>query len=406
DLSFFVAPSIFDCSDVGTTTTVFLTVTDEAFNTNVCYTEVLVRDLDPPAIACRATVNVALPASGTVTMTDAILVYAVDDNCDVTYTFSPETVGCADVGSPVDVIVAITDPGGNENACVSTVIVEDNQPPVIACNPSTSVHLAAGGTLAIDALAVLAAVDDNCDLNYVTTPAMVDCGDAGHTVPVTIEASDPGGNTTTCSGVLNVLDPKPSGCAIIAPEFIYCGASGIQISAQVNGGYGPFDYHWEITKGAADGWSIVAGQGTPNVIIDAGIKKVTLVLTVTDVCGKKVKCKYKTTCVEPAPLASAPLVPVNPSVAPVQQIPWTGQDAAVMIYPNPARDHLVLNLDASLVARLVIMNPAGNVVMDRSDLASRQLKTVDVSGLTPGIYVLVVQLQDSGTVVRRFVKAG
>jgi len=92
----------------------------------------------------------------------------------------------------------------------------------------------------------------------------------------------------------------------------------------------------------------------------------------------------------------------------------TGIDEATVVsitgaYPNPANDRLTLGLDARTAAQgtLTVSDLTGREVVasNVSIAAGANSITVDVSALTPGVYVLSLQPVGSSVVTERFMKA-
>ncbi|MCL2414902.1 MAG: T9SS type A sorting domain-containing protein [Bacteroidales bacterium] len=78
------------------------------------------------------------------------------------------------------------------------------------------------------------------------------------------------------------------------------------------------------------------------------------------------------------------------------------QDPAMEVisfYPNPARD--VLNIRANNIRKIEIINMMGTIVISTS--GSGNSHTLDISGLTPGLYFIRVTT-DTGVSIGRFIK--
>ncbi|MBR9923317.1 MAG: T9SS type A sorting domain-containing protein [Bacteroidetes bacterium] len=114
----------FDCSDVGSPTTVFMTIEDSQGNSNSCWTEVTIGDLFDPVAICNATLSVSLDASGSLTLDPALIDAGSYDNCPITFSLSPATLSC---GDPVTNTVQLTvsDPDGNFAYCFSQVTISN-----------------------------------------------------------------------------------------------------------------------------------------------------------------------------------------------------------------------------------------------------------------------------------------
>ncbi len=89
-------------------------------------------------------------------------------------------------------------------------------------------------------------------------------------------------------------------------------------------------------------------------------------------------------------------VTVNGSIG----INIAGSDATLRIYPNPA--HASLNLDGDDIASIVILDLSGREVMRlQADQAQR---TIDISQLNNGVYMLVATDHHGNRTIAKFVK--
>ncbi|MDF1699264.1 MAG: hypothetical protein P1U56_25640, partial [Saprospiraceae bacterium] len=102
DVSLEVSPSNFNCSNIGDTTIVFLTVTDESGNTNQCWTTVFVEDKLGPTAVCIAELYLSLSADGTGTIAPEEVDAGSFDNCGpVTLELSQTEFDCSDIGDSI-----------------------------------------------------------------------------------------------------------------------------------------------------------------------------------------------------------------------------------------------------------------------------------------------------------------
>jgi hypothetical protein len=72
----------------------------------------------------------------------------------------------------------------------------------------------------------------------------------------------------------------------------------------------------------------------------------------------------------------------------------------VSVYPNPAKDNLIIATNSSAKQSLEIYNIAGQAIYTSEMLA---YKTIDISSFTSGIYILELKT-DKETLVKKFVK--
>lgn len=70
----------------------------------------------------------------------------------------------------------------------------------------------------------------------------------------------------------------------------------------------------------------------------------------------------------------------------------------VNIYPNPASDYLMVELDKKCVGNISILNLVGNVIVN-TDINSLNMR-IDLTGLPEGIYFLNIQT-DTNRIVKK-----
>ena len=118
-------------------------------------------------------------------------------------------------GFPVGVtanIWQVTDGAGNKVACVFTVQVIDNQPPVANCQNAT-VNLDANGNVFVSGSAISNSSADNCGIAFLTSvPSTFGCSNTGSN-SVTLDVKDIHGNSSSCNAVVNVIDNTPPSIA-------------------------------------------------------------------------------------------------------------------------------------------------------------------------------------------------
>ena len=403
ELIFQFNPSSVSCADIGTTVSIIMTVIDEAGNSNTCMTQALVEDKSDLLLICNSNIIIALPPSGSVTLDEDILVEFAQSNCDPTYTFDPPIVDCDDVGTTVTVQVTATRGDGETNSCTSTVFPQDNSTPSILCPANIVMALPPDGNFTILPEEILLSASDNCELSFTASPSSLDCSDVGDTVPVTITASDPSGNISTCITNFVVQDPRPESVSIDGPAEVECSASGIPFSAIVNGGTPPFNYEWQILRGESEGWSIVSGQGTSNIIVDAGTGRFRLKLIVTDLCGKKRRSRYRTRCVEPAPSGFEEW---EEEPTDLLFSRYSINDSKLNIYPNPSSDFINIEVENEIsIASIAVYSLAGNrLIEQKTDFEGSVKIELAINHLVNGLYMMVVQTQNGEKLVKRFIK--
>jgi hypothetical protein len=197
----------FGCSNLGANT-IQIVSKDAAGNMRTRNVAVTVTDAIAPSLSVTATpVVLALNASGQATLTSAVLVNSVSDNCSSapTVTLSKTTFTCADKGSNT-VTVTATDAAGNATTKTATVVVLDFAAPTITVSSTAvTVTLSATGQGSVT-LAQLGSATDNCSgVTLVASKLQFSCAEVGSQV-VTLTATDASGNVTTATKTVTVID--------------------------------------------------------------------------------------------------------------------------------------------------------------------------------------------------------
>lgn len=293
----FPTPSIIYSKNSGTVfqtgiTNVIATVSN-ACNTVNCNFNVTVIDNQPPSITCPATVN-ANASPGQCSANGVSLGSpVVSDNCGVAG-FTNNAPSSFPVGNTA-VTWTVTDVNGNTNQCVQTVIVSDNQLPVITCPATVNVNAATGLCSASGVVLGTPSVSDNCGIANVTNNAP-SAFPVGNTV-VTWSAIDVNSNAKQCAQTVTVTDNQ-------TPVITGCPANIISRNHSAT---------W-IPPVASDNCGIASftSNYAPGAIFPNGISTVTY--TATDVNGKISTCSFtvKTNQINYTIIASGPLTICKP----------------------------------------------------------------------------------------------
>ena len=270
-----VDQTTFDCSEVGDNT-VTLTVTDVNGNISSCTSIITVQDTVAPIANCSAFV-VQLDSIGQAVITTDDIDLNSSDNCAVaSLALDQENFDCSEVGSNT-VTLTVTDVNGNVSTCTSTVIVEDNVPPISLCQDIT-IYLDASGQVSIIPADVDAGSTDNCaiDTMYVT-PNDFSCSGVGAN-PVTLTVTDVNQNTSSCISTVTVLDT-------ISPIAV-CQDITIQLDSLGNASIDP----QEIDNGSNDACGILDFSVDVSTFNCATVASNTVVLTVEDNNGNTSTC--------------------------------------------------------------------------------------------------------------------
>ncbi|MEO1624594.1 MAG: HYR domain-containing protein, partial [Bacteroidota bacterium] len=205
------AGSTFGSSD-GDTQVVTFTVSDGNNSTTCTATLTLVDNQSPSITTCASNQNVNT-GSGTCqgTVPDLTGSVSVSDNCATSVTQSPtagSTFGSAHGDTQV-VTFTVSD-GTNSSSCTATLTLVDNQSPSItACASDQTINMSTSscqGTVP-DMTGSISA-SDNCTTGVTQSPTAGSAfGSAsGDTEVVTFTVTDGGGNASTCTAVLTLVD--------------------------------------------------------------------------------------------------------------------------------------------------------------------------------------------------------
>ena len=75
-----------------------------------------------------------------------------------------------------------------------------------------------------------------------------------------------------------------------------------------------------------------------------------------------------------------------------------GHSDLLQVYPNPATDHIVLNAEGYKIDRITIYNPSGEILWSKET----GVRFIDVSFLSPGIYMLAAEM-DNKVAVKKII---
>jgi hypothetical protein len=312
-------------------TTVTLTHTNVC-GSQTCSFSVSVLDVQPPVIACPASV-VQSTAPNQCTAALSYAPVSVSDNCGapvLSYAFtgalSSSGTGTGSgtsfpMGTTV-VTLKATDGAGLMATCSFSVTINDTQLPVITCPGNVTLNMTAGQCGAIVNYPTPIA-SDNCGAVTLTllTPASTASGSlfpAG-TTTVTWQAADqalPVSNTQTCSFTVTVYDLQAPAVTCPANVTTYSTATSCQVpvtytaTASDNCNVPPPVVSYTFS-GATVGSGAGTGSGTS---FNRGITTITL--KATDNGGLTRTCTFRVividlikpvlTCVNPAPVGTTP----------------------------------------------------------------------------------------------------
>jgi len=187
---------------VGVTTNVWR-ATDLQGNSASCSFTVTVVDNKPPTALCKS-ISVTLSAGGSASIVASQVNNGSTDECGVaTLSVTPNAFGCSNVGANT-VTLTVTDVNGNAATCSSTVTIIDATNPVAACQNIT-IQLNGAGSASIIPSQINSGSSDACGFVLTASQTSFGCVNVGNNT-ITLTATDPSGNTATCTSTVTVQD--------------------------------------------------------------------------------------------------------------------------------------------------------------------------------------------------------
>ena len=267
------------------TTTVTVTATDAAGNTDVCTFDVVVTDNQAPNISfCPPSVTVG----NDVGQCNAVVNYppaVAGDNCGVkSITYSHASGATFPLGATV-VTVTVDDDAGNVTTCNFTITVNDTEDPDITCPANITVAAAAGVCFAN--VNFVANATDNCPGVGVTYSHAPGSAFPVGITTVTATATDGAGNTDNCTFTVTVVDTQP-------PVFTFCPPN--QIRNNDPGDCGAIVIYPAATAIDNCGAVILTYSKASGAFFDVGTTVVTV--TATDGTGNTATCNFSVTIID------------------------------------------------------------------------------------------------------------
>ncbi len=253
-------------------------------------------DGTPPTITCPGNQSGFLNAGcafslpnyiSSVTTSDA-----VDPNPTVTQSPGPGTI----VSSNTTITMTSTDFAGNSATCTFLVTVSDTTSPTLVCPPAQVASVNSSCLFTIPNYALQASISDNCTAN----PTVSQSPPAGTTIPVvggsfsfpiTINATDASGNTTSCQFQFTLNDATPPNAVCQNITIALSGGSATITGMDVDGG---------STDNCASGAQLTYTV-SPDSFTAANTGPNPVVLTVTDENGNSSNCVAIVTIADSVP---------------------------------------------------------------------------------------------------------
>jgi gliding motility-associated-like protein len=228
------------------TTIVNATAFDQQGNNATCTLTLAPIDIAAPSLVCPNPPTVLNGVNCSFVLNDFTPAVLVTDNCP-TYVLSQNPApGSVLTNGVTNVVIEVTDAGGNTNQCSFNLNITESIPPQITCPPNVS-------TCDSVIFFTLPSYSDNCEVSLVQTDGSGLTSGSVFPVgltPISYEAIDSSGNATGCSFLVERLaSPSP---AIISLDTLYlCDVTSGVVQAQA------------VTFGTGS-WSLVSGIATFN----------------------------------------------------------------------------------------------------------------------------------------------
>lgn len=193
---------------INSTTTVTITVTDQAGNFTTCDLEVTLNDNVPPVPDCSNDTIVVVNSACEYGAPDVTGIVSGTDNCSVftSMTVTQSTAPGATLTGSDQIEITLTDENGNSASCFVDVIPDDQVPPSISCPADQSFNNGTSCDYSITDFTSLATVSDNCPGVVVSQIPAIGSSIGTGTHEVTLVATDVSGNTDSCSFFLTVSE--------------------------------------------------------------------------------------------------------------------------------------------------------------------------------------------------------
>ncbi|MDC8000167.1 T9SS type A sorting domain-containing protein [Aequorivita todarodis] len=243
------------------------------------------------------------------------------------------------------------------------------------------IELGPDGTTAVDPYSLLSNIDEACGISTIAVDVpTVSCADIGATIMITVFVSDTSGNIASCVAEVSVVDR-------LAPE-LTCPADQTVDPGAGNLFYILPDYFatGEATAddNCTDPVTILSQDPAPGTPLPDGTYTITM--GATDEYGNTSTCTFELTVLTTIGVAENSL------------------DKGLALYPNPADNvvNLMNKTDISL-EKMMIYDINGKLVSQTDLRAMQGVKTVDVSSLASGVYMVQI-IGDSASTVKRLIK--
>lgn len=216
------------------TATITLTATDEAGNSAMCTFQVMPVDQAAPVVTCPGDQQTTVTGDCEFVLQDYLGLVVATDNCGGSVQLSQSPAPGTIHSSAVVVEVTATDDAGNASTCTFMVNPIDLAAPLITCPADQSVAFGPSCTFELADYTELAVTSDNCGGTISVTQSPAPGAVVSGTTAVTLVATDPAGNSSSCSFDVIPADldgpviecpedtsiPLDASCSLVVPDFI------------------------------------------------------------------------------------------------------------------------------------------------------------------------------------------
>lgn len=262
----------------------------------------------------NAPLVIQLDSDGLASITVADIDSGSTDNCGiVSSSVFPNTFDCSNIGANI-VTLTVTDASGNSTTCTRTILIEDNEAPVITCVPNTTRDTNPGVCeYTVDGTEFDPSFTDNCsatitnDLNGTATIAgeVLPLGD---TTVVWI-VDDGNGQTATCTTVITIEDNEAPAITCLTNQTVDTDTgvctythNGTAWDATATDNCSVDSITYELT-------GVTTGTGTSLDGVVFNLGETTITWTTTDASGNTDVCSFTVTVEDneaPIALCAAP----------------------------------------------------------------------------------------------------
>ena len=193
---------------ISTNTQINITAVDELGNSSTCNFFAITVDNIDPTITCPSSISVPINSSCQYPVTDLLSQVNLNDNCTSigNLTFTQNPVAASTGTGLTAVLLTVQDDQGNQSTCVTLLIPDDIEAPVVTCPTPATVNNGTNCDFILPNYGSITLVLDNCSNYTITqTPLAGTTVQAGPTL-VEIEVADVAGNLVSCSFTLNVTE--------------------------------------------------------------------------------------------------------------------------------------------------------------------------------------------------------